>query len=113
MLELADGCYIDRSAVEMALYEQILRLDNDTYTNSQAHDVLSDMIKFKLKVTILPHGTFRRYIDKKQNEGADLAHLKPPHINPSQKQLSSLLSAHEVMPEPVKATPAVPAGSLK
>ncbi len=43
-----------------------------------------------LKVSYLPMGSFRRYIVRRQNEGADLGHLKPPHINPSDAVLSAL-----------------------
>jgi hypothetical protein len=43
-----------------------------------------------LKVTYLSSGSFRRYILKRQNEGADLGHLKPPHINPSDAILAAL-----------------------
>jgi hypothetical protein len=40
--------------------------------------------------TLLP-GTFKSYMEKKMEEGADLAHLKPKHINPSQEDLQQLL----------------------
>ncbi len=43
-----------------------------------------------LMVTYLPAGAFSRYIMRRQNEGADLGHLKPPHINPSDGVLSAL-----------------------
>ncbi len=44
-----------------------------------------------LKVTLLPPGTFRRYTAGQRASGADLVHLKPPHVKPSDKVLSSLL----------------------
>ncbi len=43
-----------------------------------------------LKVSYLAPGSFRRYIVRRQNEGADLGHLKPPHINPSDAVLAAL-----------------------
>jgi hypothetical protein len=43
-----------------------------------------------LVVTYLPAGAFSRYIMRRQNEGADLGHIKPPHINPSDGVLSAL-----------------------
>jgi len=43
----------------------------------------------------LPSGTFADYITRKQTEGADLAHLKPPHINPPKDVLSLLLAETE------------------
>jgi hypothetical protein len=53
---------------------------------------LEGMLGWKpLKVTVLNHGTFERYILHKQAEGVDLAHLKPPHMQPSDKILMELL----------------------
>jgi hypothetical protein len=46
--------------------------------------------KIPLKVTLLPGGTFPNYISRRQKEGADLAHVKPPHINPSDEILLQL-----------------------
>jgi len=43
-----------------------------------------------LRVTYLPTGAFSRYILRRQNEGADLGHLKPPHINPSDAVIANL-----------------------
>ena len=34
-----------------------------------------------VRVTLLSPGTFQRYTEEKQKQGADLAHLKPTHIN--------------------------------
>ncbi len=49
------------------------------------------LIGFKpIEVTLLPAGVFANYKGQRQAEGADLAHLKPPHINPSDKVLSLL-----------------------
>jgi hypothetical protein len=36
-----------------------------------------------VRVTIVTPGTFQRYYEEKRKEGADLAHLKPPHMNAS------------------------------
>ena len=43
-----------------------------------------------LKVTYLPSGAFSRYITRRQNEGADLGHLKPAHINASETAIEAL-----------------------
>lgn len=43
-----------------------------------------------LVVSYLSRGSFARYIARRQNEGADLGHLKPPHINPSDAVLEAL-----------------------
>ena len=57
-----------------------------------------------IEVSYLPVSAFANYTAYKQAEGADLGHLKPPHINPSHHVLS-LLSA-EKLPTPVEAVPA-------
>lgn len=44
-----------------------------------------------VRVTLLPRGSFQRYMDQQRAAGADLAHLKPPHINPSERALSDLM----------------------
>jgi len=70
----------------------LVRGEGDEYSTSGAHDDLADMIKFQVKVTLLPRGSFAGYTAQRIAEGADLAHLKPPHINPSDKVLNLLLS---------------------
>jgi hypothetical protein len=47
---------------------------------------LEEMTGMKpLRVSLLSEGTFHRYFEERQAAGADLAHLKPPHVNPSDK----------------------------
>jgi hypothetical protein len=50
-----------------------------------------------LRVRLLSQGTFQRYLEEKQRAGADLAHLKPPHMNASDTLIGELvlLSAKE------------------
>ena len=43
-----------------------------------------------LEVSFLPQGTFREYMLRQQDAGADLGHLKPPHINPPDEIINSL-----------------------
>jgi len=76
--------------------------DNDAYTASAAHDDLADMINFRVEVNLLPLNAFANYTAQRQAEGADLAHLKPPHINPSEKVLSLLKGKPEAVPEELK-----------
>jgi len=45
-----------------------------------------------LRVTLIPAGSFQRYYEKKKASGADLAHLKPPHMNASDAVIQALLS---------------------
>jgi hypothetical protein len=82
------------SGVDMAVSvkEQIARLDSSF---AGFYNDFSGSIDFGVQVTLLPKGTFAEYTAHRQAEGADLAHLKPPHINPSDKVLSLLLGRLE------------------
>ena len=97
-IELKDGHQGSDADIVQAIYEQIMKSDNDAYTTSTAHDDLVGMINFRVEVSLLPRGAFANYTSQRQAEGADLAHLKPPHINPSDKVLSLLLAKPEVAP---------------
>lgn len=48
-----------------------------------------------LQVTLLRPGAFQRYFQQKQADGADLAHLKPPHMNAPDAVITNLLRASE------------------
>jgi hypothetical protein len=90
-IELKGG--ID-SGTDMAasVKEQIARLDSSL---AGFYNDFSGSIDFGVKITLLPKGTFANYTARRQAEGADLAHLKPPHINPSDEVLSLLLGRPE------------------
>lgn len=45
-----------------------------------------------VRITILPKGSFKRYYEEKQMAGADLAHMKPPHMNASDAVIEDLLN---------------------
>ena len=45
-----------------------------------------------LKVTLLPPGAFGRYMQERRANGADLAHIKPPHVGPTDEIVNRLLS---------------------
>ncbi|MFH1003846.1 MAG: GH3 auxin-responsive promoter family protein [Chloroflexota bacterium] len=109
-LEPKNGCRTSPEVLARAVHEQLTRPSHDSYTTSVAHDDLSHMINFRVKVTLLPRGAFAGYIARRQAEGADLAHLKPPHINPPERVLASLLARPVTrVTAPTKAMPvAVP-----
>ena len=44
-----------------------------------------------LQISVLKPGSFDAYMKQKQQEGADLAHLKPPHMQPSHPIIMQLL----------------------
>lgn len=64
----------------------------NSYQASGINEDWRDNLDFGVDITLLPKGTFDRYTKQRQAEGADLAHLKPPHINPSDRILSLLLN---------------------
>ncbi len=45
-----------------------------------------------LLVTLIPEGSFAAYMKMKMESGADMAHLKPPHMQPPDEILNDLLS---------------------
>jgi phenylacetate-coenzyme A ligase PaaK-like adenylate-forming protein len=50
-----------------------------------------------LRITLLSPGTFLRYMHERQAAGADLAHLKPPHMNASDTIIADLLRLSKVV----------------
>ncbi len=91
-IELKDGYQVSEEEVELVVGEQIKQLDSSFVAT---HSDVGSYLDFSVKVTLLPTGVFANYISKRRAEGAELAHLKPPHINPSDKTLSLLLSKPE------------------
>jgi hypothetical protein len=47
-----------------------------------------------LEVTLLPTGSFEAYMDAQVKAGADLAHIKPPHMQPPDSIMENLLSVN-------------------
>jgi len=99
LIELKNSFQGSEADMAAAVQEQILKSNNDDHTTSGVLEDLTDMIDFKVEATLLPRGAFANYTSQRQAEGADLAHLKPPHINPSDKVLSLLLGKPEVAPK--------------
>jgi len=44
-----------------------------------------------LLITKLPSGAFKNYIQSQRDAGADIAHIKPPHMQPKDQQLEKLM----------------------
>ena len=98
-LELADNYLVSEQDVAAAVYEQIKKLDDGLYIYKDMAS-LERLIGFKpIEVTLLPAGVFANYKHRRQAEGADLAHLKPPHINPPDKILALLGAKVRTTPE--------------
>jgi sulfur relay (sulfurtransferase) DsrF/TusC family protein len=61
---------------------------------------VDDYLKLQpVRVTLLSPGTFQRYVDEKRKEGADLAHLKPNHVNAPETMIQQLLQLSEIAEE--------------
>jgi hypothetical protein len=85
-IELKPGHNFSNDDVTATFHEQLKTLDPD-------YASLESMINLKpLKVTVLPGGSFQSYIASQRAAGSDLAHLKPPHVNPTQAQIDKLLT---------------------
>lgn len=48
-----------------------------------------------IKVKLLSRGSYQRYYEQKRQAGADLAHLKPPHMNASDAIINDLVRLSE------------------
>ncbi|MBL7209820.1 MAG: GH3 auxin-responsive promoter family protein [Dehalococcoidia bacterium] len=97
-LELKDGYLASEKGVATAVYEQIKRLD-DGFIHYDLRS-MERLLDFKpIEVTLLPEGAFANYMAQRQAEGADLAQLKVPHINPSDRMLSLLGAKVEAVPK--------------
>jgi hypothetical protein len=106
-IELRNLEDIDADKIAKAIYVELKKMDDDyMYGNMEA--VLNTM---PIKVTLLPEGAFTNYMNFRRAQGADLAHLKPRHINPSDKEIEmlSMTTAEEGKKEPIKV--GVPARS--
>jgi hypothetical protein len=105
-LELKDNYIANEQGVAAAVYEEFQKLDS-IYNFNLYKFAYGDAVRLldlkPIKVTFLPQGAFSSYILRRQAEGAALGHLKPPHINPSDKTLS-LLRAPKVAVEAMPVT---------
>jgi hypothetical protein len=100
-LELKDDYIASERGVATAVYQQLVKLDDEfRYNNYRVYGTPEAVLGVKpVKVTQLPQGAFANYMSQRQAEGADLAHLKPPHINPSDRVLSLLGAKVKAVPE--------------
>jgi len=99
-LELKDSHQGSEADIAATIREQIIKSDNDNRdTEYLIRDDFAAMINFKVEINLLPRGAFAHYTAQRRAEGADLAHLKPAHINPPEKVLSLLTAKPEAVPE--------------
>lgn len=86
----------------LRLYIEPVSKVEPEHLRQSVHDALKELNRFyadyeamiekrPLEVTVLEPGTFQKYMLAKQRMGADLAHLKPAHMNASDENIRSLL----------------------
>lgn len=74
-----------REQLATRLHEALKTLDED-YAD------LESMLDMKpLRLRFLPVGTFARYAQLRQAEGADVGHMKPPYMQPSDEIVNTVL----------------------
>jgi GH3 auxin-responsive promoter len=91
-LEPKNDLMASEQAVATALYEELIKLDSVYHYNIyRAYGDPKSVLGLRpVEVTFLRQGAFSSYIAQRQAEGAALGHLKPPHVNPSERVLSLL-----------------------
>jgi len=76
----------DVAELENSLQQEMVGLDSD-------YRDLEGMLRIRpLKVTPLTAGSFQRYHEEMKRQDADLARLKPPHMNASDTIMKTLLN---------------------
>ncbi len=84
-LYMEPSAAIDKDIIQKKVHEALKGL------NSFYADYERMIEKRALEVTVLSPGTFQIYMKEMVAAGADLAHLKPPHMNPSDATIHQLL----------------------
>ncbi len=71
--------------LEGLIHQQLVELNKD-------YSDLENTLKLKsVRITIIPTGSYQRYYERMKKKEADLAHLKPPHINASDDVIEGLI----------------------
>jgi protein-S-isoprenylcysteine O-methyltransferase Ste14 len=79
----------DVNEITESIHQKLAELDTD-YANLEA------LLSMKpIRVTILPQGSFHNYSAKQQALGTSIGKLKPPHLNPSEQVMASLMKQSE------------------
>jgi len=87
-LELKQNGNKGAEQVATAIHQQLRKLD------SSYADLEPVLGLQPLQVTLLSSGAFEEYVSRQRAAGVDLAHLKPPHLNPSDRVVATLLACN-------------------
>jgi hypothetical protein len=85
-IELAPGVEKTESELRKMVRDGLMK------TNNEFADLENISGREYIKVTKLPSGAFARYIEEQRQAGADLAQMKPNHIQASEKVMNRLIS---------------------
>jgi len=84
-LELKDNGHNQEAEIALDIHRHLKALDSD-YANIE-----SFLGQKSLEVTLLPENAFEAYRLKQKEAGADMVHLRVPHINPSDSTIDFLV----------------------
>ena len=84
----------------ISIHECENRLDSQLSLVISEYEELKQILqKTPLKVSFINAGSFDSYMKEKQEEGADLAHIKPPHMQASDQVMNRLLGFASSIPK--------------
>lgn len=106
-LELKGDTSLAEDNIARAIYAELKKMDEE-FLYGNIETVLNTM---PITVTLLPKGAFENHINLRRSQGADLAHLKPRHINITDKELAILGSPVPTSPEADRVYVGAPAAS--
>jgi hypothetical protein len=91
-LEIKADYVASEKGIATAVYNELVKLEDEyKYNCYEIFGNMGDVVDARpLTSTLLPSGAFARYVAQRQEEGAPLGHLKPLHINPSDRVLRAL-----------------------
>ena len=106
-LELKGDIKLAEDSIARAIYAELQKMDEGfIYANVRP---VPDNVP--VIISLLPKGAFENHINLRRSQGADLAHLKPRHINPSDKELVILGSPVPAAPQADRVSVGAPAAS--
>jgi len=99
---------LEETEIALAIGRELAKLEGQYHHNpyniyDSGVDAVPTINAGLIETTLLPQGAFANYIARRQAEGADLGHLKPPHVNPTDRALSALMTAEEPAKVPASA----------
>jgi len=106
-LELKGDIKLAEDTIARAIYAELKKMD-EGFIYADAGALLNSV---PVKVTLLPKGAFENHINLRRSQGADLAHLKPRHMNPSDRELATLGRPVPASPEAERVSVGAPAAS--